>query len=219
MAAPRTRKPGSLANVTRQVNSQQSPAIRRRRPAVQPCARTIAPRLWRSVEPRSAGPRRLSLRRLRSVLAPRTHSALDRRRVIVTADHAVAHAGQVPYAPAADEDDRVLLQVVALARDERGDLLAVGEPHARDLPEPRVRFLRRHRSDDEAHAIIAGQQAAMVAMGPPPLATEEHTNHSDRHAFGIEWVWGIKRSVFNSVDFASMRLDTYAAAPAGVAHS
>ena len=74
-------------------------------------------------------------------------------------------------------------------------------------------------SNTEARAVLAGQQAAMVAMGPAPLATEEHTNHMDRHAVGIEWVWGIKRSVFNSVDFGSMALDTYAAAPAGVAHT
>src|SRR5439155_25626460 len=43
---------------------------------------------------------------------------------------------------AADEHDRVLLQVVALARDVARDLHAVREPHPGHLPESRVRLLR-----------------------------------------------------------------------------
>ena len=41
----------------------------------------------------------------------------DARGVERAADDVVAHAGQVPDAAATDEDDRVLLEVVALARD------------------------------------------------------------------------------------------------------
>ena len=40
---------------------------------------------------------------------------------------------------------RVLLQVVTLARDVAGDFHAVGEAHAADLAERRVRLLRRRR--------------------------------------------------------------------------
>src|SRR2546422_751261 len=45
----------------------------------------------------------------------------------------VANAREVLDAAAADEHDRVLLEVVALAGDVGGDLHAVGQPHARDL--------------------------------------------------------------------------------------
>src|SRR5215211_6621710 len=55
----------------------------------------------------------------------------------------VAHARQVLDPAAAHQDHRVLLEVVALARDVGGDLHAVGEPHARDLAQRRVRLLRR----------------------------------------------------------------------------
>src|SRR5207247_9697859 len=54
-----------------------------------------------------------------------------------------ADARQVLDAAAADEDDRVLLEVVADARDIGRDLDPGGQPHARDLTQGRVRLLRR----------------------------------------------------------------------------
>ena len=62
------------------------------------------------------------------------------------ADDVVAHARQVLHAAAADQHHRVLLQVVALAGDVGRDLHAVGQPHARDLAQRRVRLLRRASS-------------------------------------------------------------------------
>src|SRR3954451_9530769 len=59
------------------------------------------------------------------------------------ADDLVAHARQVLDAPGADEHDRGLLQVVALARDVARDLHAMVRPHAGDLPQSRVRLSRR----------------------------------------------------------------------------
>jgi hypothetical protein len=47
----------------------------------------------------------------------------------------VANAGEILYTAAADEHDRVLLQVVTDARDVGGDLDAVGEANAGDLAE------------------------------------------------------------------------------------
>src|SRR5688500_12416602 len=61
------------------------------------------------------------------------------------ADDLVADARQVLDAAAAHEHHRVLLEVVALARDVDGDLHPVGEPHARDLAQRGVRLLRRGR--------------------------------------------------------------------------
>src|SRR5919109_1012808 len=54
----------------------------------------------------------------------------------------VAHARQILDAPAADEHDGVLLEIVSLARDVGGDLHLVRQADARDLPKRRVRLLR-----------------------------------------------------------------------------
>src|SRR4051812_19465385 len=59
------------------------------------------------------------------------------------ADHVVANARQILHAASADEHDRVLLKVVTLAGDVARHFHAVGEAHAADLAECRVRFLRR----------------------------------------------------------------------------
>ena len=81
-------------------------------------------------------------------------AAVDARRVERAAQDVVAHAGQVADATAADEHDRVLLQVVALARDVGRDLLAVREAHARDLAQGRVGLLRRLGLDLQADAAL-----------------------------------------------------------------
>src|SRR5215475_8620104 len=57
------------------------------------------------------------------------------------ANHVIAHAGKILHAAAADQYDRVLLQVMADARNVRSDFNAVGEADARDLPQRRVRLL------------------------------------------------------------------------------
>ena len=61
------------------------------------------------------------------------------------ADHLVADARQILHAAAADEHDRVLLQVVPVTRDVGADLDAVRQPDARDLAQRRVRLLRGGR--------------------------------------------------------------------------
>src|SRR5205085_589756 len=79
------------------------------------------------------------------------------------ADHLVAHTWQVLHAPAAHQHDRVLLEVVALARDVGRDLHAVRQADARDLAQRRVRLLRRGRVDARA-------DPAPLRRGDPLLA-------------------------------------------------
>src|SRR3954464_4953792 len=79
------------------------------------------------------------------------------------ADDLVAHARQVLDAAAADEHDRVLLQVVALARDVARDLHAVRQPYAGDLPQSRVRLLRRGRVDARADAATLRSREDLLA--------------------------------------------------------
>src|SRR5262245_42486826 len=70
------------------------------------------------------------------------------------ADDVVAHAGEVLDAAAADQHDRVLLQVVTLAGDVRGHLHPVDQPDARDLAQRRVRLLRGRGVHPRADAAL-----------------------------------------------------------------
>src|SRR6185503_14190144 len=94
----------------------------------------------------------LFLGALDAVLRPAGLAVLDAGAVERAAHDVVADARQVAHAAAADEHDRVLLQVVAFARDVGRGLAAARKAHAGDLPEGGVRLLGRHRLHDEAHA-------------------------------------------------------------------
>src|SRR5204862_436820 len=96
------------------------------------------------------GPGKSGLRALDAVLGPlavtvglvRRGRANRAGRVERAADDVVTKAREVLDAAAADEDDRVLLEVVTLARNVRRHFHAVREANAADLPESRVRLLR-----------------------------------------------------------------------------
>src|SRR6185369_8598598 len=98
----------------------------------------------------------LLLGALDAVLGPARLAVLDAGAVQRAANDVIAHAGQVAHAAAADEHDRVLLQVVPLARNVGRGLSAAGEAHAGDLSQRGVRLLRRHRLHDEADAPLLG---------------------------------------------------------------
>src|SRR5207245_2725109 len=100
---------------------------------------------------------------LRAVAATRLLAAAHALRVERAADDLVADAREVLHPAAAHEHDRVLLQVVADARDVGGDLDPAGEPHARDLAERGVGLLRRRRVDARAHP--AALRAALQRGG------------------------------------------------------
>src|SRR5438874_10129225 len=97
----------------------------------------------------SSGLRRLGAVLRAALLATGHAGGIER-----AADDVIADARQVLHAAAADHHDRVLLQVVADARDVRGDLLPVREPYARDFAERGVRLLRRRRVHANAHAAL-----------------------------------------------------------------
>src|SRR3954452_1828744 len=81
-------------------------------------------------------------------------AVLHALRIEHTTQDVVAHAGQIFYAAAADHHHRMLLQIVALARDVADDLEPVGEPHLRDLTQGGVRLLRRRGVDACADAAL-----------------------------------------------------------------
>ena len=91
---------------------------------------------------------------LRAVTAASLLTTSNTECIASTADDLVAHTRQIANTTAADKHDRVFLKVVAFARDVNGDFFAVRQPHAGDLPESRVRLLRRHRAYQQAHTAL-----------------------------------------------------------------
>src|SRR5947199_4653328 len=100
---------------------------------------------------------------LHAVLRARFLAVGDAGGVERPAHDLVAHARQVLDAAAADEHDRVLLEVVALAGDVGGDLDAARDPHAGDLPQGRVRLLRSGRVHARADAAALGRGDLLLA--------------------------------------------------------
>src|SRR6056297_1208093 len=90
----------------------------------------------------------------RPVTAAGLFPVVDAQGVAGAANHLVANTGKVAYPTTTHQHDRVLLEVVAFARDVDGDFLAAAEPHAGDFPQRRVRFLRRHGPHLQANALL-----------------------------------------------------------------
>src|SRR2546425_5750361 len=86
-----------------------------------------------------------------------------------SADDLVPDARQVLDAAASDEDDGVLLKIVALARDVGRDLHLVRQADARDLPKRRVRLLRGMREHARADAALLRRSAECRGLRLPLL--------------------------------------------------
>src|SRR5258707_14908293 len=95
-------------------------------------------RIWAAARRGTSGPR---LFLLHAVLRARLLAIAHAGRVERAADHLVAHARQVLDAAPAHEHHRVLLQVVALARDVGRDLDRARDTDTRNLAQSRVRLL------------------------------------------------------------------------------
>src|SRR5439155_1415912 len=109
--------------------------------------------------------------------------ARDARGVEGAPNDVIPDPGEVLHAAAPDHYDRVLLEVVADARDVGGHLQAVGEAHPRDLPEGGVRLLRRRRVDADADASLlrARLHRGRLRLLPRRLATPSHQLVNGRH--------------------------------------
>ena len=108
---------------------------------------------------------------LRTVEAAGLLADLHAERVERTADDVIANTRKIANTAAADEHDRVLLQVVAFTRDVDGDFLLIGKPHAGDLSQSRVGLLRRHRADLQADTPLLGAAVEHGRLGELPLGT------------------------------------------------
>src|SRR5271154_5904048 len=104
-------------------------------------------------------------------------AVLDALRVEHAAQDVVAHTGQILNAAAADHHYRMLLQVMAFARDVADDLETIGQPHLGNLAQRRVRLLRRRRVDAGAdaallRALLQGRNLLLRMLRNPRLANE-----------------------------------------------
>ena len=93
------------------------------------------------------------------------------------ADDLLADTGKVADATTADEDDRVLLQVVTDARDVGRDLDARAEAHTGDLAQSGVRLLRGRGVHARAHAAtlrapLEGRSLVLGDLVLPTLADQ-----------------------------------------------
>src|SRR5436190_14307148 len=123
------------------------------------------------------------LRTLGAVLRAALLAVLDALRVQGAANDVVAHARQILDAAAADHDDRMLLQVMAFARDVAHHLVGVGEAHLGDLAERRVRLLRGRGVDARADAALlrAGLQRGHLVAGDERAAALGNQLIDGRH--------------------------------------
>src|SRR5207249_5016640 len=120
------------------------------------------------------GDRTLLLRSLRSVLRPTLAAVLHADRIQRATHDVIAHSRQILDTPAANQHHRVLLQVVADARNIRGDFDAIGEPYASDLAQGRVRLLGRRRVNARADTALLrrtleGRRALLRTHANSPL--------------------------------------------------
>ena len=98
------------------------------------------------------------LRSFCPILRPLLLPTFNPCRIHHAADDVVTHARKVFNAPAANDNDRVLLQGVAFAGDISGYLHAVRKPHAANFAERGVRLLRSRGKYFKTHSSFKGRR-------------------------------------------------------------
>src|ERR1700742_938152 len=93
-------------------------------------------------------------RTLGAIEGPALLAVLHALRVEHAANDVIANARKVLHAATADQNNRVLLKIVALARDVREGFEAVGQTNLGHLTKRRVRLLRRRRIDAGADSAL-----------------------------------------------------------------
>ena len=93
---------------------------------------------------------------LRPITTARLLAAVDAEGIAASTDDLVTNPGEIANTTAADEDDRVFLEIVTFAGNVDRDFLAIAQPDAGDFPQGRVGFLGSHRSNDQADPLLLG---------------------------------------------------------------
>src|SRR5262245_1307504 len=86
---------------------------------------------------------RAFLRTLRAIFRAALFAVSHANRVERAAHNVITHAWQILDTSSANQNDRVLLEVVPDTRDVRSYFNLIGQPDARNLAQSRVRLFRR----------------------------------------------------------------------------
>src|SRR5260221_12337253 len=108
----------------------------------------------------------LRIRILRAVERTAALAVLHPGGVERAADDVVLHRRKVRHCPTLDEHDRVLLEVVADARDVRRHFHSIRETDAGDLPKGGVRLLWGHGADDRADTALLRRATLELGVAP-----------------------------------------------------
>src|SRR5436305_447112 len=145
-----------------------------------------------------AGHRGLTLLALRAVAAAGLLAAAHTLGVERATNDLVADTGKVLHPAAADEHDRVLLQVVPDTRDVGRHLDAGGEPDAGHLAQGGVGLLGRRRVDAGAHpaalrAALQRRRLRLADLVLPALADQLRDRGHSPYSCRLHRAW--RRSV------------------------
>src|SRR5262245_6796442 len=124
------------------------------------------------------------LRPLRAVLRSSLHPSLHADGVERAANHVIANTGQVLHAAAANQHQRVFLEVVTHTGDVGRHLDAVGQPYARDLAQRGIRLLGRLGKDAHAYPALlrAVLQGRALGLADNLLAARANELADSRHS-------------------------------------
>src|SRR6185312_4370931 len=130
-----------------------------------------------------SGGSRSTLGTLSSVFRTALLAVGDARGVEGTADHVIADTGKILNTAATNQNDRVLLQIVADARDVGCDLNSIGKADAGNLTKSRVRLLGGCcvHAGTNAAALRAGLQCGAGGLVPGGPAAFTHKLIKRRH--------------------------------------
>ena len=105
-----------------------------------------------------------------TVLGTGLHTVLHTLSIQSTTDDVVTNTGKVLNTAAANQDDRVLLQVMAFTGDISGNFHTVGQTHTGDLTQCRVRLLGGGGTDSSADTTLlgGGQSSCLVLQSVQP---------------------------------------------------
>src|SRR5690606_23249332 len=119
-------------------------------------------------------------------------AVLDALRIEHAAQDVVTDAGKVLHAAPADQNNRVLLQVVTFAGDVANGFVAVlGQTDLGDLTQSRVRLLRGRRINAGANAATLGRtfQSRDLVTGGLGLARLADQLVDRRHTICLFSIW------------------------------
>ena len=90
----------------------------------------------------------------RTVTAARLLSTIHTQRIAATAYDLITNPWKVANTTTTDQNNRVLLKVMAFTGNVNRDFLAIAQPNPRDLTQSGVRLFRSHRPNQQTNTLL-----------------------------------------------------------------